>query len=264
MGVSRKQMGSPWSSRACWLALLVACGGAPPSAAEVAAPPIDAPPQESSDLIEVRTLVIAWAGAEGVGSDVTRSEAQARVRAETVADLARQPDSNFGELARAYADAPPATERLERGAEGIEPTIAGVAFNLNIGQIGGPVRTDAGFVVVERRPDPLTGPAEVEARHILIVYEGSRAADEETTRTQEEARLRAEEVVRRAREGEDWDALHARYSEEPNGPPGGSLGTFGRGQMTPAFERAVFGLEVGSISDAILTPFGYHVIQRTR
>jgi NIMA-interacting peptidyl-prolyl cis-trans isomerase 1 len=44
---------------------------------------------------------------------------------------------------------------------------------------------------------------------------------------------------------------------------GGSLGTFGHGQMVPAFEEAAFGLPVGGISGIVETPFGYHLIQRT-
>jgi parvulin-like peptidyl-prolyl isomerase len=34
--------------------------------------------------------------------------------------------------------------------------------------------------------------------------------------------------------------------------------------MVPAFEHAAFGMSVGETSDPIETPFGFHVIQRTR
>lgn len=42
---------------------------------------------------------------------------------------------------------------------------------------------------------------------------------------------------------------------------GGDLGTFGRGQMVPAFEQAAFGVPVGEVSEPVLTPFGFHLIQ---
>ena len=42
---------------------------------------------------------------------------------------------------------------------------------------------------------------------------------------------------------------------------GGLLPTFGRGQMTPAFEQAAFKLPVGQVSAPVLSPFGYHLIQ---
>jgi len=42
---------------------------------------------------------------------------------------------------------------------------------------------------------------------------------------------------------------------------GGELGTFGHGQMTPAFEQAAFKLPVGQISPPVVTPFGIHLIK---
>ena len=53
-------------------------------------------------------------------------------------------------------------------------------------------------------------------------------------------------------------------SNEPSGQRGGELGVFGRGQMVPAFDQVAFGLAVGQISDVVETPFGFHVIQRTK
>lgn len=42
---------------------------------------------------------------------------------------------------------------------------------------------------------------------------------------------------------------------------GGELGTFGRGQMAPAFERAAFSAPVGQVSEPVITPFGAHLIK---
>ena len=247
----------------CLVATLVACASTPPTEAEIAAPPIHTEPDRSDQLIEIRSTTVAWEGAEGASRRISRDERSAEIRAQTVAALARQPDSNFGEVARAYGDTPPAIQRIERGAEGVDPRVARVAFRLHVGDIGGPIRTERGFVVFERRPDPQVGPSQVGARHILIAHEGAARASEEITRSADEARIRAGEVAERVRAGEEWDELHARYSDEP-GNPGGDLGTFGRGDMTPAFERAVWGMEIGQTSDPVQTPFGYHVIQRTR
>ena len=85
------------------------------------------------------------------------------------------------------------------------------------------------------------------------------------TRTREEARTRAEEVLRRARAGEDFADLARRFSDEPGASTsGGDLGQFGHGQMVPPFERAAFALAVGAISDIVETDFGFHVIKRTQ
>lgn len=48
----------------------------------------------------------------------------------------------------------------------------------------------------------------------------------------------------------------------PSKDNGGNLGDFGRGQMVPEFDEAVFSMEVGEISKApVKTQFGYHLIK---
>ncbi|HEY2804243.1 MAG TPA: SurA N-terminal domain-containing protein [Gemmatimonadales bacterium] len=42
---------------------------------------------------------------------------------------------------------------------------------------------------------------------------------------------------------------------------GGSLGTFGKGKMDPAFERAAFATPVGAISEPVFSSFGIHLIK---
>ena len=234
-----------------------------PAAADAQARPIHTTEGgESSRVIELRAMTIAWSGAERASDEITRTEAQAEARAQNVASLARMPDANFGELARTYADTPVATLRLTREDTTAPAEIVREGFRLAVGQRSRAIRTAAGFVILERMADPELGPSEIHARHILVSYVDSRSAAEGITRTREEAQALAEAISRRARAGEDWDALHAAHSDEPNGPPGGDLGTFGRGQMVPAFERAAFGLEVREISGAVESPFGFHVIQR--
>lgn len=48
----------------------------------------------------------------------------------------------------------------------------------------------------------------------------------------------------------------------PSKSNGGSLGDFGKGQMVPEFDSAVFSMQVGEISEApVKTQFGYHLIK---
>lgn len=47
----------------------------------------------------------------------------------------------------------------------------------------------------------------------------------------------------------------------PSSSNGGSLGEFGRGQMVPEFDKAVFSMSEGEISQPVKTQFGYHLIQ---
>ena len=85
----------------------------------------------------------------------------------------------------------------------------------------------------------------VTASHILV-------------ETEEEAKA----IIDQLKDGADFAELAREKSTGPSGPGGGSLGSFGRGQMVPAFEAAAFGMPVGSFSDnPVQTQFGWHVIQ---
>lgn len=77
------------------------------------------------------------------------------------------------------------------------------------------------------------------------------------------AREKAEEVLKRARGGEDFGALAKEFSTDPsNKDKGGDLGWFGRGRMVEAFDQAAFALQKpGDLSEVIETPFGFHVIK---
>jgi peptidyl-prolyl cis-trans isomerase D len=98
------------------------------------------------------------------------------------------------------------------------------------------------------------------ASHILIKVRRSLEAEE--GRPEPEARAAADELLARIRAGADFAQL-ARGSSEDLGsaPNGGDLGCFGPGRMLEAFDDAVFGMEVGSVSDVVQTPHGFHVIK---
>jgi hypothetical protein len=114
------------------------------------------------------------------------------------------------------------------------------------------------------KSEPLTPPKRIGARHVLIQYMGSERAAAAVVRSKEQALSVAQEVLKRAKAGEDFARLAIEYSDEPGaGNRGGSLGRFGKGQMVGAFEEAAFKLKVGEVSEIVETPFGYHVIQRT-
>lgn len=56
--------------------------------------------------------------------------------------------------------------------------------------------------------------------------------------------------------------LAKQHSSCPSSRQGGSLGTFGKGDMVPEFDKVVFGdLAIGKVSEPVKTQFGYHLIQ---
>lgn len=86
----------------------------------------------------------------------------------------------------------------------------------------------------------------VNASHILV--------DSEEKALEILAKIKAGEVT--------FEQAAAENSTCPSKANGGSLGDFGRGQMVPEFDTAVFAMEVGEISEApVKTQFGYHLIK---
>jgi len=104
------------------------------------------------------------------------------------------------------------------------------------------------------------------AKHLLVMYKGGRRAPEGVTRTKDEAKARATEAQKKAKDGKiKFEDLVKEYSDEPRaGERGGSLGTFAKGSMVPEFQAGLEKIKVGEISDVVETPFGFHVIMRTQ
>jgi peptidyl-prolyl cis-trans isomerase D len=108
----------------------------------------------------------------------------------------------------------------------------------------------------ESNLEKFKNPKTVQARHILIKVD-QNAKPEEV----ESARQRAEDVLKLAREGQDFAALARQYSEGPTKAKGGDLGTFRREAMVKPFADQAFSMKVGDISDPVRTRFGWHIIK---
>ncbi len=104
----------------------------------------------------------------------------------------------------------------------------------------------------------------VTARHILVRGANSPVPLVEGKKdlTDEQAKAKADELKARLAKGEDFAAVAKAESDDPgSGARGGDLGTFGRGQMVPAFDATAFSLKEGEVSQPVKTQFGYHLIQ---
>ena len=88
------------------------------------------------------------------------------------------------------------------------------------------------------------GEETVSASHILV-------------ETEEEAR----EIYARIAAGASFEEEALAHSTCPSKANGGNLGEFGRGQMVPEFDEAVFSMEVGELRGPVQTQFGYHLIR---
>lgn len=104
-------------------------------------------------------------------------------------------------------------------------------------------------------------PEKVRASHILFgtLDPETRAPISEEKR-QAKKKL-AEDVLKRAKAGEDFAKLAKEYSEDPGSKDTGGEYTFARGQMVREFEDAAFSQGTNQISDIVTTQFGYHIIK---
>ena len=88
-------------------------------------------------------------------------------------------------------------------------------------------------------------------KHILIKNDSTKYENPKAT---------AEEVLKKAKAGEDFEKLIAEYNEDPGAKESGY--SFGHGEMVPEFEAASFALDYDEISDIVETSYGYHIIKR--
>ena len=102
---------------------------------------------------------------------------------------------------------------------------------------------------------------EVKASHILIstVDDNGKELSEAKKK---EAKKKAEEVLKKAKSGEEFSELAKEYSDDSGSAAnGGDLGYFTKGQMVQPFEEAAFSLKSGEISGLVESEYGYHIIK---
>ncbi|HEU5049473.1 MAG TPA: peptidylprolyl isomerase [Gemmatimonadales bacterium] len=84
------------------------------------------------------------------------------------------------------------------------------------------------------------------------------AAD--TAAALERVRAIRQEIV----DGAPFAEIAARESADPvSGPRGGDLGEWTRGQFDPAFDSVAFRIPLNTLSEPVLSSFGYHLIEVT-
>lgn len=179
--------------------------------------------------------------------------------------------SELKELAKNFAKAPNDTAFVELHSDQPQNTdfqtldkIPSVLFEKNPtilkGGIYGPYldgKTYKIFKVSDIKEDSV---AYARASHILISAEEGKATAEEMA----DAQKRANDILKKLQDGEDFAKLARENSEDGSAASGGDLGFFPKGRMVAPFENAVFAREnPGLVPNLVKSQFGYHIIKVT-
>jgi peptidyl-prolyl cis-trans isomerase D len=105
-------------------------------------------------------------------------------------------------------------------------------------------------------------PEQVNVSHILIKTPLPGSDGKVDPKGTEEARKKAEDVLKQLKAGGNFSELAKKYSEDPgSGKNGGSLGWIGKGRTVPEFEQAAFSLAKGATSGLVQSSYGFHIIR---
>jgi len=110
-------------------------------------------------------------------------------------------------------------------------------------------------------PSKFEQPEMVRASHILLMTKDPKTKAELSKEAKEAKHKQIDDLLKRARSGEDFAKLAREFSEDPGSKDSGGEYTFPRGQMVPEFETAAFSLKTNQISDIVTTQYGYHIIK---
>ncbi|MCA1651815.1 MAG: peptidylprolyl isomerase [Acidobacteria bacterium] len=190
---------------------------------------------------------------------VLTQEAKARNITVTDAEL----EARVTQMRSRFPTEPEFIKALEARNTTLERFRADARIDMVIGKMmeaevsAGPPPTDAELrEFYDKNPNNFKQNEAARASHILIMVD-----EKADPATNEKARATIDDVLKRARAGEDFATLARQYSQDGSAAQGGDLGFFTRGQMVPAFDKAAFALKPGEISDVVTTQFGHHVIK---
>ena len=105
-------------------------------------------------------------------------------------------------------------------------------------------------------------PERVKVRHILIEMPKPGADGKVDQKAIDDARAKAQDVLKQIKATGDWAGLAKKYSGDPGSKDkGGELDWLTRGQTVAEFDKVAFAQNKGQISDPVQTTFGFHIIQ---
>lgn len=166
----------------------------------------------------------------------------------------------FSQIAAGYSDARDALQGGELGwrpANQLPALFSEPLASMKPGELSPLLRSPSGFHIIKlldrRSSDTPVFITQTHARHILI--KTSELVSEN------EAKVRLQEIKRRIDKGADFAEQARLYSEDGSAAQGGDLSWISPGETVPEFEKAMDALKVGQVSGLVQSGFGWHLIE---
>lgn len=184
--------------------------------------------------------------------------AQARLRQ---VEEALRSGRAFASVAREFSDSPDKDQGGDlgwRNRDRLPSLFLDAVASLEAGRISKTVRSPNGFHILrldDKRSTLKTQEVAVHrARHILVRIDAQVS--------EEAARRRIVDIRRRIELGTNFAQMARDFSQDPGSAQrGGELDWAYPGDLVPEFERAMFQLQPGQLSEPVRSVFGMHLIQ---
>lgn len=133
-------------------------------------------------------------------------------------------------------------------------------FNTPIGDIYGPYVFNDYYAISKVLSKKNTAET-VDASHILIAYEGAMRADGTVSLTKEEAKAKANDLLKQLQGGANFANLaEANTNDNGSKTTGGKYENIQKGQMVPTFDDYIFNNPIGKLG-VVESDFGFHVLK---
>lgn len=134
-------------------------------------------------------------------------------------------------------------------------------YNLQVGEVFGPYLFN-NYYSISKLVNKKNVTESVDASHILIAYKGASNAAPTVVLTKEEAKAKAEDLLKQLQaNASNFAALATANTDDPGSKDkGGKYEGVKQGQMVPAFDTYIFNNPIGKLG-IVETDFGYHVLK---
>jgi peptidyl-prolyl cis-trans isomerase D len=121
------------------------------------------------------------------------------------------------------------------------------------------------YKVTDIKEDPKDSNYVSRAKHILFGTQNKMTRQPFSKEQKDSVKRKANEVLAKIKAGANFDEMARQYSDDPGSKEnGGDLNWFGKGQMVPPFEKAVFSMsKPGLVPNLVESDFGFHIIKVT-